>query len=87
MTETPRTDATEKHAYQFDDDMTPVVDSKFARQLERELADVTKQRDALVEACSLTLKRGDIVQRSDQYMREVLSVNRSALAAVKGGGT
>ena len=37
MVETPRTDAAEKHAYQFKDDYTPVCESKFVRQLEREL--------------------------------------------------
>jgi hypothetical protein len=39
-TPTPRTDAVENHAYQYDDDMTPVVRSDFARQLERELAEM-----------------------------------------------
>jgi hypothetical protein len=39
MSDTPRTDAAEKHAYEYDDDMTPVVESNFARQLERELAE------------------------------------------------
>ena len=37
MVETPRTDAAEKHAYQFKDEWTPVCESKFVRQLEREL--------------------------------------------------
>ena len=37
MSDTPRTDAVEKHAYQFKDDFTPVCESKFVRQLELEL--------------------------------------------------
>lgn len=50
MSDTPRTDATEKHAYQFDDDMTPVVDSKFARQLERELTEANTVNATLLTA-------------------------------------
>lgn len=49
MSDTPRTDA---YAYEcLDGDLNGVmvVDSKFARQLERELAKVTKQRDLLLE--------------------------------------
>jgi hypothetical protein len=46
---TPRTDAAEKHAYEYDDDMTPVVESKVARQLERELAEAREQRDRLAK--------------------------------------
>ena len=37
MVETPRTDAAEKHAYEFKDEYTPVCESKLVRQLEREL--------------------------------------------------
>jgi preprotein translocase subunit SecA len=47
MSDTPRTDAAEKHAYEYDDDMTPVVESKVARQLERELAEAKEQRETL----------------------------------------
>ena len=37
MSDTPRTDQIEKLAYWFQDDMTPVCESGFVRQLEREL--------------------------------------------------
>ena len=37
MNDTPRTDAAEKHAYEFKDEYTPVCESKIVRQLEREL--------------------------------------------------
>jgi hypothetical protein len=71
---TPRTDAAEKHAYEYDDDMTPVVESKVARQLERELAVAREQRDKLAEAVESFL--------SQQVAP--LAPLREALAAVKG---
>jgi hypothetical protein len=37
VSDTPRTDQIEKLAYWFQDDMTPVCESGFVRQLEREL--------------------------------------------------
>ena len=37
MSDTPRTDQIEKLAYWFNDDMTPVCESRFVRSLEREL--------------------------------------------------
>jgi chromosome segregation ATPase len=37
VSDTPRTDAAEKHAYQFKDEWTPICESKLVRQLEREL--------------------------------------------------
>jgi predicted nucleic acid-binding Zn-ribbon protein len=37
MSDTPRTDQIEKLAYWFQDDMTPVCESRFVRSLEREL--------------------------------------------------
>jgi len=37
VSETPRTDQMEKLAYWFNDDMTPVCESRFVRSLEREL--------------------------------------------------
>jgi hypothetical protein len=50
MSKTPRTDSTEKHAYEFDDDMTPVCESKFARELERELNAANARIAALMES-------------------------------------
>jgi len=37
MSDTPRTDQIEKLAYWFQDDMTPVCESRFVRTIEREL--------------------------------------------------
>ena len=50
MVETPRTDAAEKHAYQFKDEWTPVCESKFVRQLERELNAANQRIKRLEEA-------------------------------------
>ena len=47
---TPRTDAAWKWGDQFDP-TEEVVTANFARQLERELAEATKQRDALASDC------------------------------------
>ena len=51
MSDTPRTDAAEKHAYEFKDEYTPVCESKLVRQLERELnaanAKIKRLEDAL----------------------------------------
>ena len=66
MVETPRTDAAEKHAYQFKDDCTPVCESKFVRQLERELNaanqrikrlrdGIAKQNQTIEQACGKVL--------------------------------
>ena len=46
MNDTPRTDAAEKHAYEFKDEYTPVCESKLVRKLERELnaANVENER-------------------------------------------
>jgi hypothetical protein len=49
--DTPRTDDFE------DGCINPIAWADFARQLERELADVTKQRDALADALELFLSR------------------------------
>ena len=49
MSDTPRTDQMEQHAYWFDDDMTPVCESRFVRQLERELNAMTRDRDIELE--------------------------------------
>ena len=43
MSDTPRTDAVEKHAYEFKDEYTPVCESKFVRQLELELNEANER--------------------------------------------
>ena len=50
MSETPRTDKAEKHAYEFKDEYTPVCESKLVRQLERELNAANERIKRLGEA-------------------------------------
>jgi hypothetical protein len=53
------------------------------RDLERELAEVTKQRDTLAEACS-TIEHA-YLEGSDSEWGNALMDIRQALAATKGG--
>jgi len=50
MSDTPRTDQVEKLAYWFNDDMTPVCESRFVRTLERELHAANERIKQLEEA-------------------------------------
>ena len=50
MNDTPRTDAAEKHAYEFKDEYTPVCESKLVRKLERELNAANDRIKRLEEA-------------------------------------
>ena len=60
MSDTPRTDQMEQHAYWFDDDMTPVCESRFVRPLEMDLIAAQQRIKRLEEA-------GDVLaQRSAQ---------------------
>ena len=60
MSDTPRTDQMEQHAYFLDDDMTPVCESRFVRPLEMELIAAQQRIKRLEEA-------GDVLaQRSAQ---------------------
>lgn len=47
MSDTPRTDSMEPYLQPYSDSMAVHVPTTFARQLERELNAVTKERDAL----------------------------------------
>jgi predicted nucleic acid-binding Zn-ribbon protein len=47
MSDTPRTDQIEKLAYWFQDDMTPVCESRFVRSLERELTTANAEIERL----------------------------------------
>ena len=66
MSDTPRTDAAAVDVWRGSDgrrrelpsDMVPV---DFARELERELAELTKQRDSLVEDVRCALAVGQVV--------------------------
>lgn len=55
-------------------------------QKERAVADAKLIAAApeMLAALSLVMKRGDIVQRSDQYMHEVLDAARAAIAKALG---
>jgi hypothetical protein len=72
---TPRTDAAEKHAYEYDDDMTPVVESKVARQLERELAEAREQRDRLAKEVE-NLRAAQIHTCHDQCQKPMCVMRR-----------
>lgn len=50
MSDTPRTDQIEKLAYWFNDDMTAVCESRFTRNLERELNASNERIKRLEEA-------------------------------------
>lgn len=62
MSDTPKTDANESHAYEFDDDMQPVVDSRFARTLERELTAANDKIRRLEEALKWIVDQNDAGQ-------------------------
>jgi hypothetical protein len=79
MSDTPRTDYYTKRLRSFcDDEYVPI---EFARQLERELAAVTKERDRLAEAlrelCETLLKD------KTRDITELLNKAGDALAAAK----
>jgi hypothetical protein len=94
MSDTPRTDAASRMAFSGEY-MVPIEE---AQKLERELAEVTKHRDALAEALELFLSRvrytsvfmngnptgGTFDYRSHGFDAEV-ELAHKALAATKGG--
>ena len=57
MSDTPRTDQMEQHAYWFDDDMTPVCESRFVRPLEMELIAAQQRIKRLEEAGDVLAQR------------------------------
>ena len=81
-TPTPRTDKVNRGANHHDH--FDYVDMRaHAQQLERELAEVTKQRDALADACSAI--EHAYLGGSDSEWGNALMDIRQALAATKGG--
>ena len=78
MSETPRTDQMEKLAYWFNDDMTPVCESRFVRSLERELnaANAIIKQQQLLDEENLRLQERikrleDIISRaSSRFFRD-----------------
>jgi len=71
VSETPRTDQMEKLAYWFNDDMTPVCESRFVRSLERELnaANAIIRQQQLLDEENLRLK--DRIKRLDETLEGV----------------
>ena len=71
MSETPRTDQMEKLAYWFNDDMTPVCESRFVRTLERELnaANAIIRQQQLLDEENLRLK--ERIRRLDETLEGV----------------
>lgn len=60
QSDTPETNNAEKHAYEFSDDMTPVVESHIARQLEME-------RNALIAITKAALTSFRCTQKPEDY--------------------
>jgi hypothetical protein len=61
ISDTPRTDQIEKLAYWFQDDMTPVCESRFVRTIERELNEANDRIKRLEEA-------GDVLCAAAAFM-------------------
>jgi len=82
MSETPRTDAEASNGSLCDQCVT----ANFARQLERELAEATKQCDVLAEAMRRIMKI-TIPDQNMPYCKNdrIYSIAKESLAAVKGG--
>ncbi len=82
MSETPRTDQMEKLAYWFNDDMTPVCESRFVRTLERELnaANAIIKQQQLLNEENLRLKeRIKRLEEAGDGMRIWITVIRGYL--------
>ena len=86
MSETPRTDASSRMAFSGEY-MVPIQD---AQKLERELAEVTKQRDALAEALkkiyNVSVFDWDTMPEGSRrkYREVVLKMADGALSMKKG---
>jgi hypothetical protein len=66
MSDTPRTDQIEKLAYWFQDDMTPVCESRFVRTIEREL---TTAQDRIKMLENLQLKEEHLMEIEQENKR------------------
>ena len=67
VSDTPRTDAAEKHAYEFKDEYTPVCESKIVRQLEREL-NAANARIKRLE--NVEKSHADVLKAIDNWMNQ-----------------
>lgn len=81
MRNTPRTDA-----QCYGDGRHPYVPTDFARQLERELAAVTKQRDRLAEAGQAVVDRWHTpIWKDVPHTAKFIQNLEDAVATAKGG--
>lgn len=92
MSDTPRTDAALESTWGSINVPTNPIPADFARQLERELAEVTKQRDRLAEAithCVLRIKDYEKylagTRSNPPSSSAALEFAEKAIAATKGG--
>ena len=69
MSDTPRTDQMEQHAYWFDDDMTPVCESRFVRPLEMELIAAQQRIQRLEEALEARASDNELNQAWELYIK------------------
>ena len=70
----------EQHAYWFDDDMTPVCESRFVRQLERDLNEANKTIRLQHELMTTAEKRGvdkakEELNQANQRIKQLESEN------------
>ena len=83
MSDTPRTDQMEQHAYWFDDDMTPVCESRFVRQLERELneanVEIEEKRKDVVYLATEKAKLEERIKRLEAELEQTKQ-DRNAIA-------
>ena len=73
MSDTPRTDQMEQHAYWFDDDMTPVCESRFVRQLERELNAANAQVDRLTAKVAQLYEGAEEAKQRIKRLEDIIS--------------
>jgi len=69
VSDTPRTDQMEQHAYWFDDDMTPVCESRFVRPLEMELIAAQQRIQRLEEALEARASDNELNQAWELYIK------------------
>jgi hypothetical protein len=68
----------EQHAYWFDDDMTPVCESRFVRQLERELNAANAQVDRLTAKVAQLYEGAEEAKQRIKRLEEAVEAYRTA---------
>jgi prefoldin subunit 5 len=63
----------EQHAYWFDDDMTPVCESRFVRQLERELNAANAQVDRLTAKVAQLYEGAEEAKQRIKRLEDIIS--------------